>query len=40
MVPLSDTRAISTLIHELNFAQGPENWHATVNRADYLDLGH
>ena len=27
-------------IHELNFAQGPENWHATVNRADYLDLGH
>ena len=26
-------------IYELNFAQGPDNWHAIVNHADYLDLG-
>ena len=25
--------------YELNFAQGPRNWHAVVDRANYLQLG-
>ena len=27
-------------MYELNIAHGPDNWHATVDRANYLQLGH